>query len=145
MPGTNPELSPSRRGVKWIICHQAISSESVMSDFHDLSFAMVWGNIGLATTGATSLPSVLFHRELDALEARNRYCLGGDEADTFTVSVVITVHARRWSAKELARHLKRHRQFFVGGPAGKEGILLEIIPDTLKKVDGETEIWRLPA
>jgi hypothetical protein len=79
--------------------------------------------------------AVLFHRELDAMEARNRYCLGGDEADTFTVSVVITVHARRWSAAELARHLKRHRQFFVGGPAGKEGLLLEIVPGTLRRVE----------
>ena len=52
------------------------------------------------------------------------------------MTVVVTVHARRWSAEELARHLKRHREFFIGGPAGKEGLLLEIVPDTLKKVDG---------
>ncbi|MGO9110435.1 MAG: hypothetical protein ACLP9L_14525 [Thermoguttaceae bacterium] len=83
----------------------------------------------------TPTSAVLFHRELDAMEACNRYCLGGDEADTFTVSVVITVHARRWSAAELARHLKRHRQFFIGGPAGKEGLLLEIVPGTLRRVE----------
>ncbi len=83
--------------------------------------------------------AVLFHRELDAVKVRNRYCLGDDEADTFTVSVVLAVHARRWSAEELTRHLKRHRKFFIGGPAGKEGLLLEIVPDTLKKVDGENE------
>jgi hypothetical protein len=70
------------------------------------------------------------------MEARNRYCLG-DEADTFTATVVVTVHARRWSAEELARFLKRHRTFAIGGPAGKEGLLLEIVPDTLKKVGGE--------
>ena len=78
--------------------------------------------------------AVLFYRELDATETRNRHCLGGDEADTFTVTVVIAVHARRWSAKQLARHLRRHRRFFIGGPKGKEGVLLEIVPDTLKKV-----------
>ena len=49
--------------------------------------------------------AVLFYQELDAMEARNRYCLG-DEADTFSVTVVLAVHARRWSAEELARHLK---------------------------------------
>ncbi len=68
------------------------------------------------------------------MEARNRYCLGGDEADTFTATIILTVHARRWSKKELARHLKRHKKFCIGGPAGKEGVLLEIVPDTLKKV-----------
>ncbi len=78
--------------------------------------------------------AVLFYRELDAMEARNRYCLG-DEADTFTATVVVAVHARRWSVKELARHLKRHRKFFIGGPAEKEGLLLEIVSDTLKKVE----------
>jgi hypothetical protein len=78
--------------------------------------------------------AVLFHQELDAMEARNRYCLG-DEADTFTVSVVLAVHARRWSAEELAHFLKRHREFFIGGPAGKEGLLLEIVPDTLRRVE----------
>jgi hypothetical protein len=82
--------------------------------------------------------AVLFHSAIQATEARNRYFLGSDEADTFTVSVVLAVHARRWSAEELARHLKRHRQFFVGGPAEKEGILLEIVPDTLRKVVGES-------
>ena len=81
--------------------------------------------------------AVLFYRELDAVKARNCHCLGGDEADTFTVSVVVAVHARRWSAEELARFLERHREFYIGGPAGKEGLLLEIVPDTLKKVDGE--------
>ncbi len=79
--------------------------------------------------------AVLFCRELDAMEERNRHCLGGDVADTFVVTVVVTVHARRWSAKELARHLSRHRKFFIGGPAGKEGLLLEIVPDTLKDVE----------
>jgi hypothetical protein len=79
--------------------------------------------------------AMLFCRELDAVETRNRYCLGGDTADTFTATVVVTVHARRWSAEELAAHLKRHRRFFTGGPAGKEGVLLEIVPDTLKRVE----------
>jgi hypothetical protein len=81
--------------------------------------------------------AVLFYRELDAVKVRNCHCLGADEADVYTATIVVTVHARRWSAEELAHHLKRHREFFRKGPAGKEGLLLEIVPDTLKKVDGE--------
>lgn len=80
--------------------------------------------------------AVLFHRELDAMETRNRFCLGGDQADSFSATIVVTVHARRWSAEELARFLKRHNKFFRKGPARKEGILLEILPDSLKKVEG---------
>ncbi len=79
--------------------------------------------------------AVLFYRELDATEVRNRHCLGGDIADTFSVSSILTVHARRWSLEELARHLRRHRKFFIGGPGNKEGLLLEILPDSLKKVE----------
>ena len=78
--------------------------------------------------------AVLFCRELDATEARNRYCLGG-EADVYAVTAVVTVHPYRWLAEELVRHLKRHREFFIKGSAGREGILLEIVPDTLKKVE----------
>ena len=79
--------------------------------------------------------ALLFHTEVSATEERNRCCLGGDEADTFTVTVVLTVHARRWSLKELARHLKRHQRFFIGGPAGKEGLLMEVLYKTLKKIE----------
>jgi hypothetical protein len=79
--------------------------------------------------------AVLFCHEIDAMKARNRYCLDGDEADVYAATIMVTVHPRRWSAKELVRFLKRHRQFFIGGPAWKEGILLEIVPDTLKKVE----------
>ena len=79
--------------------------------------------------------AVLFCREIDATETRNRFCLGGDVADTFTVTVVVAVHARRWSVKQLTRHLKRHRKFFIGGPGDKEGLLLEILPESLKKVE----------
>ena len=64
-------------------------------------------------------------------------------ADTFTATVVVTVHAGRWSTKELARHLKRHRKFFIGGPAGKEGLLLEIVPDTLRKVEAMMSLLSL--
>jgi hypothetical protein len=80
--------------------------------------------------------AVLFHAELDAMEARNRHCLGGDVADTFAVTVLVTVHSRRWSRKTLSAYLERHRKLFLGGPAGREGLLLEIIPDTLRKVEG---------
>ena len=37
-------------------------------------------------------------------------------------------------AQGTCRLLKRHREFFVERPAGKEGLLLEILPRTLKKV-----------
>jgi hypothetical protein len=66
---------------------------------------------------------------------RNRHCLGGDVADTYAITVLVTVHARRWSEKELARFLKRHMGFFIKGPAGKEGVLMEIVPDTLKRIE----------
>jgi hypothetical protein len=49
--------------------------------------------------------------------------------------MLVTVHARRWSPKELARYLKRHRKLYLKGPAKNEGILLEIVPDTLRKVE----------
>ena len=77
---------------------------------------------------------MLFSREIDAMEARNWHCLGGDTADTFTATIVLTVHAGRWSVEELAARLKRHRKFCINGPAGKGGFLLEILPETLKKV-----------
>jgi hypothetical protein len=78
--------------------------------------------------------AVLFYREIDAVKERNRCCLGGDTADTFTATIVVTVHAGRWSRKELVSHLRRHRTFCLGGPPGKEGLLLEILYNTLKKV-----------
>jgi hypothetical protein len=84
-----------------------------------------WGN--------EPLEALLFNRELDAAKQRNRYCLGDDNADTFTVRVVVTAHPGRWSKKQLASFLGRHREFFIGGPPGKEGLLLEIVPDTLRK------------
>ena len=79
--------------------------------------------------------AVLFYHEIAATEERNRCCLGGGVADTFTANVVVTVHARRWSERELAAHLRRHRKFFIGGPHDKEGLLMEILPDTLKRIE----------
>ena len=79
--------------------------------------------------------AVLFCYEIDAVEERNRHCLGGEEMNTYGVSLLVTVDARRWSHEELVRYLKRHRKHFLHGPAGKEGILLEIIWNTLKKVE----------
>jgi len=78
--------------------------------------------------------AVFFHREIDAVEARNRHCLGGDTADTFTATVVVTVHAGCWSVEELAAYLGRHRRFCMAGYGDKKGLLLEILPGTLKKV-----------
>ena len=78
--------------------------------------------------------AVLFRSEIDAIAVRNRHCLG-DAGDTFTVTVSIVTHAGRWSVKELARFLKRHREVCIGGPGGKQGLLLEILPDSLKKVE----------
>jgi hypothetical protein len=78
--------------------------------------------------------AVLFRREIDATEARNRHGLLAGEADTFRVTTVLTVHAGRWSRVELSRFLRRHRKFAIGGPAGRGGLLLEILADTLRKV-----------
>ncbi len=77
--------------------------------------------------------ALLFHREIDAAKLKNRHCLGGGDADTFTVRVVITAHPGRWSRRQLARFLDHHREFFIGGPPGKQGLLLEIVPDTLRR------------
>jgi len=74
--------------------------------------------------------AVLFHTESAALDERNHYCLGDE---TFTATVTVTVHARCWSLRKLARFLKRHRKFFISGPFGNDGVLLELHPDTLKK------------
>jgi hypothetical protein len=76
--------------------------------------------------------ALLFCREIDAAKQKNRYCLG-EMADTFTATIVVTVHPKCWSARELARFLARHREFCIGGPPGKDGLLLEIVPDTLRK------------
>ena len=43
--------------------------------------------------------ALLFCREIDAAKQKNRYCLGDDNADTFTVRVVVTAHPGRWSRK----------------------------------------------
>lgn len=85
---------------------------------------------------ATPSEAILFDAEMAALEERNRYCLG-DEADAlrFEIVAVLTVYARCWSLTELARHLEQHRKLYISGPPGKEGVLLELLPDTLKKVE----------
>jgi hypothetical protein len=79
--------------------------------------------------------AMLFHTQITAMEACNRHCLGGDTADTFTATIVLTVHANCWSVEELAAWLKRHRKLCIGGYGRKRGLLLEILPDTLKKVE----------
>ena len=78
--------------------------------------------------------AVLFCRELDALAVCNHHCLGGYKADTYKVTVTLTVTAGRWTRKELLRRLKRHRLFCASGPPGKDGLLMEILPKTLRKV-----------
>jgi hypothetical protein len=77
---------------------------------------------------------MLFHAEASAIEERNRHCLGGDEPTTYAVTVLVRVHPRYWSEKDLARCLKRRKKYFLN-TAGKEGILLEIVPDTLKRIE----------
>ncbi len=79
--------------------------------------------------------ATLFASRIAAIAAQNRCCLDGDAAETFVAKVVMSVHAGRWSAEELVAHLQRHKQFCVGGPAGKGGILLEIVPEETKKVE----------
>ena len=80
--------------------------------------------------------AMLFDTEMAALEERNRYCLG-DEADAlrFEIVAVLTVYARRWSLTQLARHLEQHGKLYISGPPGKEGVLLELLPDSLTKVE----------
>jgi len=79
--------------------------------------------------------AALFYTEVDAIEERNRCCLGGDTADTFTVTAVVSAHADRWSTEDLAVYLKRHRKLAIAGHGGRKGLLLEALPDTLKKVE----------
>jgi hypothetical protein len=79
--------------------------------------------------------ALLFSRRIDAMTVRDRHCVGGDVGETFTVQVAVSVHAGRWSLKDLAAHLERHRRFCVGGSGGRGGLLLEIMPDTLRKVE----------
>jgi hypothetical protein len=94
-------------------------------------------------SGWTTNPSeaVLFYHEVDALEARNRIGLDGDLADSFTTTILLSTHRGEWTADELNAYLRRHRQSFLKGPKGKSGILLELVPDLLKKVepDGESD------
>ena len=75
------------------------------------SYGTASGNTGLANGGATN-PSeaVLFHRETDAIEARNRLGLGGDAADTFITTIVLSTHQGEWTAEELTAYLQRHRK-----------------------------------
>ena len=51
----------------------------------------------------SSKPSeaLLFCRDTDAMEDRNRHCLGGDAAETFTATIVVTAHAACWTVEEL--------------------------------------------
>ena len=79
-----------------------------------------------------SSKALLFCRELDATTQKSQYCLG-DTADTFTATVVVTARPKCWSRKALVAFMKRHREFCIGGPAGMEGLLLEIVPDTLRR------------
>jgi hypothetical protein len=79
--------------------------------------------------------AVLFHSQAAAVEERARHCLGSDPVGTFAVMVMVSCGQRRWATKTLLRFLKRHRRFFIATPAGKTGLLLEIVPDTLKKVE----------
>jgi hypothetical protein len=100
------------------------------------SIAQFWtGN------GWTANPSeaVLFYTEVHAIEARNRIGLGGDLADTFTATIVLSTQRDEWTTEELTAYLRRHRKSFLRGPAGKNGILLEIVPAELKRIDRPVE------
>jgi hypothetical protein len=93
---------------------------------------------GTGWTGERS-EALLFHSELDAIEARNRLGFRGDAADTFVAHVVLTVHRGKWTAEELRAYLKRHRRSWLRGSGGRLGILLELLPDGLKKVEQPAE------
>jgi len=79
--------------------------------------------------------AVLFYSEVDAIEERNRCCLGGDKNDTFTATIVVTAHAACWTVEELVAYLQKHRKLAIAGYGGKRGMLAEILPETLKKVE----------
>jgi len=79
--------------------------------------------------------AVLFYTEVDAIEERNRCCLGGDVAETFVATIVVTAHAACWTVEELVAWLKRHRKFCIAGYGGRKGLLLEILPHTLRRVE----------
>lgn len=79
--------------------------------------------------------ATLFASSLAAIAKLNHCCLNGDAAATFTTTVVMSVHAGRWTTDELVAHLQKHKQFCVGGPADKGGILLEIVVEEVKKVE----------
>ena len=91
-----------------------------------------WAN---ARWSSNPSEAVLFHLETNAIEVRNRLGFGGDLADTFTTTVVLSTHHGDWNAEELVAYLQRHRRSFLKGPTGKKGILLEIVPNALKKVE----------
>ena len=80
-----------------------------------------WAGAGTLERLARRSQFLFLPPEVDAMEARNRRCLGGDVADTFSVMVVVAVGGGRWSKRELARHLEKHRRFCIGGKAGRRG------------------------
>jgi hypothetical protein len=83
--------------------------------------------------------AVLFTTEVAAMEERNRCGLLGDPADTFRGVVIVSVHANRWTKEEIASHLKWHHEFHIEGYGDKEGLLLEILLDTLRKVEPDRQ------
>ena len=82
-----------------------------------------------------STEAIFFRTEVAAMEERNRCGLLGDPADTFKALVIVTVQAHRWTKEELVRRLKRHREIHFEANGGEEGLLLELLLDTLKKVE----------
>jgi len=79
--------------------------------------------------------AVLFCREIEAIEAKNRYCLDGHERDTFVSTAVVCVRASQWTAEELSAWLKQHGRFFLPGPRGNKGMTIAILPSAVKKVN----------
>jgi hypothetical protein len=79
--------------------------------------------------------AVLFHVEATAAEERARHCLGDDPVGAFSVMVMVSCAPRRWSMKQVLRFLRRHWRFFTCTPDGKRGLLLEVVPDRLRKIE----------
>ena len=119
------DFMPSSRVVR---VSDARWSRFLIRDAHGQYFAQNhWSN--------SPSDAVLFHREVDAIEARNRLGFTGDAADTFMATIVLTVHQDKWTVEELVAYMKRHRQSSLRGAVGKRGILLEILPDGIRKVE----------
>lgn len=77
----------------------------------------------------------LFGNEEDALAARNRHCTEGEETETYTATVVVTVTKGQWTEDELRRYLRYRGKFYRQHASELKAIIVEVVPDDLKRVE----------